>query len=120
MPLRVRAFKPRSNAQAVRRSVVEQRKRRAPVVIPKRFTRSLCIFRIVVRRAAAVHSQRELNFGTRGASEEGYKNWLAIRQLAVEDVAKRMNLPLGHEVEVWLTGGIRLRGRLRLQEGLLF
>jgi hypothetical protein len=74
----------------------------------------------MVRRAAAVHSQRELNFGTRGASEEGYNGWLAIRQLAVEEVAKRMNLPLGHEVEVWLTGGIRLRGRLRLQEGLLF
>jgi len=67
-----------------------------------------------------VHSQRELNFGTKGASEAGYNNWLAIRQLAVEEVAKRMNLPLGHEVEVWLTGGIRLRGRLRLQEGLIF
>jgi hypothetical protein len=31
-----------------------------------------------------------------------------------------MGVPLGHEVEVWLTGGIRLRGRLRLQEELLF
>ena len=35
-------------------------------------------------------------------------------------MARRLNLPLGHQVEVWLTGGIRLRGRLRLQESLLF
>ena len=27
---------------------------------------------------------------------------------------------LGHQVEVWLYGGIRLRGKLRLQEELLF
>ncbi len=31
-----------------------------------------------------------------------------------------MNLPLGHRVEVWLSGGIRLRGILRLQEEVLF
>ena len=65
-------------------------------------------------------SQRELNFGGRGASEAGYTTWLTSRQLAVEEVARRMNLPLGHQVEVWLSGGIRLRGRLRLQEGLIF
>jgi hypothetical protein len=64
--------------------------------------------------------QRELNFGTKAASDVGYTNWLKARRVAVEEVARRMNLPLGHEVEVWLTGGIRLRGRLRLQEGLLF
>ena len=29
-------------------------------------------------------------------------------------------LPLGHQVEVWLLGGIRLRGRLRLEEEVLF
>jgi hypothetical protein len=31
-----------------------------------------------------------------------------------------MNLPLEHQVEVWLVGGIRLRGKLRLQEERLF
>ena len=31
-----------------------------------------------------------------------------------------MNLPLGHQVEVWLFGGIRLRGKLRLKEETLF
>lgn len=64
--------------------------------------------------------QKELNFGGKGASELGYTNWMNDRRVAVEEVARRMNLPLGHEVEVWLIGGIRLRGRLRLQENLLF
>ena len=36
------------------------------------------------------------------------------------ELARRINLPLGHEVEVWLRGGIRLRGKLRLEEELLF
>jgi len=64
--------------------------------------------------------QKELNFGSRGASEAGYTTWLNTRRMAVEEVARRLNLPVGHEVEVWLTGGIRLRGRLRLQQDLLF
>jgi len=29
-------------------------------------------------------------------------------------------LPLGHKVEVWLAGSVRLRGKLHLQEELLF
>lgn len=40
--------------------------------------------------------------------------------MAVAELARRMNLPLGHQVEVWLCGGIRLRGKLRLQEEMLF
>jgi hypothetical protein len=71
---------------------------------PKRFTQSSSECRIIARTSTAVHSQSELNFGTKGASEAGYKSWLAGRQLAVEEVAKRMNLPLGHEVEVWFNG----------------
>ena len=31
-----------------------------------------------------------------------------------------MGLPLGRQVEVWLVGEIRLRGKLRLQEEVLF
>lgn len=31
-----------------------------------------------------------------------------------------MHLPIGHQVEVWLFGGVRLRGQLRVREELLF
>ena len=64
-------------------------------------------------------AQGELNFDAGGAGE-GYADWLTGRKLATAEVARRLNLPIQHEVEVWLTGGIRLRGRLRLQEDLLF
>jgi hypothetical protein len=40
--------------------------------------------------------------------------------MAAAELAKQMNLPLGHEVEVWLVGGVRIKGRLRLPEELLF
>jgi hypothetical protein len=50
----------------------------------------------------------------------GYSQWLAGRQMAADEMARRMNLPLGHEVEIWLVDGMRLRGKLRLQEELLF
>ena len=39
--------------------------------------------------------------------------------MAVEELARRIHLPLGHQVEVWLYGGIRLRGKLRLREEIL-
>jgi hypothetical protein len=55
-----------------------------------------------------------------GGNEQGYTQWLAGRQIAVKELARRLNLPLGHQVEVWLLGGIRLRGELRLQEDILF
>jgi hypothetical protein len=53
-------------------------------------------------------------------TEQGYTQWLTGRRLAAAELARRMGLPLGHQVEVWLYGGIRLRGKLRLQEELLF
>lgn len=53
-------------------------------------------------------------------SEAGYCKWVASRRLAGQELARRMGLPLGHEVEVWLRGEIRLRGQLRLQEEVLF
>ncbi len=40
------------------------------------------------------------------ASQEEYNKWLAGRQLAVRELAMRLGLPLGHEVEVWLIGGM--------------
>jgi hypothetical protein len=64
-------------------------------------------------------TQGEFTFGAEGP-DQGYVQWLTGRKMAVEELARRINLPLGHEVEVWLYGGIRLRGRLRLQEEVLF
>ena len=40
--------------------------------------------------------------------------------MAAEELARRIGLPLGHQVEVWLYEGIRLRGKMRLQEEVLF
>jgi hypothetical protein len=45
---------------------------------------------------------------------------VAARQMAIEAAAQKLNLPLGHSVEVWLRGGIRLRGKLRLRTEVLF
>jgi len=55
-----------------------------------------------------------------GATEHGYTRWLSGREAAVRELAQRMGLPIGYEVEVWLYGGIRLRGRLRLKDEFLF
>jgi hypothetical protein len=63
--------------------------------------------------------QSELNFGEE-RSEEGYTRWMLGRQVATEILARKMGLPLGHEVEVWLVGGMWLRGKLRLQEEAMF
>ena len=40
--------------------------------------------------------------------------------MAAAELARRIGLPLDHEVEVWLRGGVRLRGKLHLQEAMLF
>ena len=63
--------------------------------------------------------QSEFDFDD-GTGEQGYSKWLAGRRMTAVELARRMNLPLGHPVEVWLFGGIRLRGNLRLREELLF
>ncbi len=69
--------------------------------------------------AQSVSSQIEFNFGA-GQTEQGYRQWLTGRRMAAEELARRIHLPLGHQVEVWLYGGIRLRGKLRLREEQLF
>ena len=61
--------------------------------------------------------QSELGFGEDG-SNEGYTRWLLGRKVATEILARKMGLPLGHEVEVWLIGGLRLRGKLRFRRKL--
>ncbi len=64
-------------------------------------------------------TEGEFNFGA-GSPGEGHSRWLAERKLATVELARRLNLPLQHEVEVWLIGGIRLRGKLQLSEEMLF
>lgn len=64
-------------------------------------------------------NQGEFNFSDPGTAD-GYSQWLAGRRLTAVELALRMNLPIGHQVEVWLYGNIRLRGKLRLEEELLF
>lgn len=53
-------------------------------------------------------------------SESGHDRWLAVRRVAAQGLACKINLPLGHPVEIWLRGNVRLRGRLRLKDEVLF
>lgn len=66
-----------------------------------------------------MNAQGEFDFGS-GSAGEGHARWLAQRKLAVGELARQINLPIGHPVEVWLVGGVRLRGKLQLQEEKLF
>jgi len=63
--------------------------------------------------------QTALSFNS-SLSQQGYDQWLTGRRVATQELAHRLNLPLGHEVEVWLVGGIRLRGTLQVEEQVLF
>jgi len=63
--------------------------------------------------------QGELSFQSNG-SHDGHAQWLAVRQMSVEAAAQKLHLPLGHQAEVWLRGGVRLRGKLRLVNEVLF
>ena len=69
--------------------------------------------------ARTMNTQGQLGLDSAGP-EDGYSHWLSGRRMAAAELARRIGLPLGHEVEVWLHGGIRLRGKLRLQEEMLF
>lgn len=64
-------------------------------------------------------AQSEFDFNPPG-SEAGFNQWVTDRHVLAEELARRIHLPLGHQVEIWLVGGIRLRGKLRLKEELLF
>jgi hypothetical protein len=65
-----------------------------------------------------VSGQCELPFGR--SSADGYENWQAQRRQALAEAAHRLGVPLGHQVEAWLKGGVRLRGLLRTKEEWLF
>ena len=72
-----------------------------------------------IAREESVNNQGEFNF--KGSKpERGYSEWLTGRRVAAEELARQIGLPLNHQVEVWLSGAIRLRGKLRLREEVLF
>ncbi len=64
-------------------------------------------------------SQPELPFHS-VSETSGYDRWQEQRQRTMHRLARRLGLPLGHAVEVWLRGDIRLRGKLTLDEEMLF
>ena len=66
-----------------------------------------------------MNAQGEFDFGG-GSAGDGHTRWLAQRKLALAELARQIHLPLGYPVEVWLAGGVRLRGKLQLQEEKLF
>ena len=66
-----------------------------------------------------MNNQVEFNFEATGA-QDGYTKWLTRRRVVAEQLARRIHLPVGHQVEVWLVGSIRLRGQLKLKEEMLF
>jgi len=68
---------------------------------------------------AGVSEQCELDFSG-NQSTSGLERWHEKRRQAQHELARRLDLPLGHPVEVWLIGGVRLRGKLRLAEQILF
>ena len=50
---------------------------------------------------------------------DGIEIWRKQRAAQTLELARKLGLPIGRNVEVWLRGGVRLRGRLRLQEETL-
>lgn len=47
---------------------------------------------------------------------DGYRAWMEQRDAEMREKARRLGLPLGHMVEVWLKDGTLLKGRLLLRE----
>lgn len=52
--------------------------------------------------------------------QEGFTKWIETQHRGAVEIAEKLGLPLNHPVEVWLRGGIRLTGKLRLAQELLF
>ena len=67
----------------------------------------------------AVDQQPEMDFGA-SLPRDGLEQWREQRRAMTKRLGQELGLPLDREVEVWLTGGVRLRGRLRLREEMLF
>jgi hypothetical protein len=61
--------------------------------------------------------QDEFEFGA--AAPTAIDKWRTEQQRQRQELARNLGLPLGKEVEVWLRGGVRLRGALRLADAML-
>jgi hypothetical protein len=65
-----------------------------------------------------MQTQGQLNF--EAGTDQGYSQWLTVRSIAAKELARRLQLPIGRVVEVWLHGNIRLQGILCLKDSVLF
>jgi hypothetical protein len=64
--------------------------------------------------------QTELNFDDPPTPiGDGRSLWHRQREEQQLALAKKLGLPIGQNVEVWLRGGVRLRGRLQFHEEAL-
>jgi hypothetical protein len=63
---------------------------------------------------------RQSEFNIDASAPDGLDTWRRQREHDLGVLARRVGLPIGHETEVWLKGGIRLKGLLRLFEERLF
>lgn len=61
----------------------------------------------------------EMDFVTKSL-RDGLEQWRGERRAMLKKLGLELGLPLNREVEVWLRGGVRLRGQLTLREEVLF
>jgi hypothetical protein len=62
---------------------------------------------------------RQTAFDFEAGAASGIDAWRAEIRRQQEELARTLGLPLGKQVEVWLRGGVRLQGRLGLEEATL-
>lgn len=63
--------------------------------------------------------QQEFDFSRTAdahASIDPVDTWRSARKRELLELSKSLGLPLGKSVEIWLKGGVRLRGTLGLRE----
>ena len=58
--------------------------------------------------------------GMPNVAGEGLNSWRHQREASLQALGRETGLPINQRVEVLLRDGVRLRGRLQLQEELLF
>lgn len=64
--------------------------------------------------------QFEFDFQAASSGGDGWRVWQVQRRAALDQLGRRLGLPLGRRVEVRLADGVILRGVLALAEETLF